>query len=234
VTEPRIIVALDVADQAAALTLAGHLDPALCRLKVGMELFTRTGPDVVARLIGQGFGVFLDLKYHDIPNTVAQACRAAADLGVWMVTVHAGGGRAMLETAREALDKADRPPLLIAVTVLTSLGERDLAEMGITRDVATQVLALAQLSRQSGADGIVCAGTEVAAVRAATAPDFRLVTPGIRPASASHDDQRRVMTPVEAIAAGSDYLVIGRPITRAADPAAALRALHEEITGAGD
>ncbi|NVZ08910.1 orotidine-5'-phosphate decarboxylase [Allochromatium humboldtianum] len=213
-----IIVALDFAAEAPALALAERLDPARCRLKVGKELFTRLGPAFVERLQRLGFEIFLDLKFHDIPNTVAAACAAAADLGVWMVNVHVSGGRAMMEAARERLSRYERPPLLIGVTVLTSLDRADLDAIGCPGEPRERVLALATLAHESGLDGIVCSPLEASPVRAALGRDFRLVTPGVRPAGAASGDQKRVMTPAEALAAGADYLVIGRPITQAPDP----------------
>ncbi len=219
---PPVIVALDYADPAAALEMAARLDPARCRLKVGKELFTRTGPRLVERLIGAGHEVFLDLKFHDIPATVAGACAAAADLGVWMINVHAGGGRAMLGAAREAIERAGHRPLLVAVTVLTSLTDADLREVGLDCGAAAQVERLALLARDCGVDGVVASPLEVARLRARCGAGFRLVTPGVRPAGASVDDQARVATPARALADGADWLVIGRPITGAADPAAAL------------
>jgi len=232
VSEPGVIVALDYPAAAPALELARRVDPARCRLKVGKELFTRAGPAVVHDLTALGFEVFLDLKYHDIPNTVAGACRAAADLGVWMVNLHAQGGRRMMEAAREALASVSRPPLLIAVTILTSLDRTDLAEVGLVGSPLDHVLRLADLAAQSGLDGAVCSPREIAALRGAVPADFRLVTPGIRPADASAGDQRRVMTPAEAVTVGADYLVIGRPITAAPDPPAALEAIEREIHSA--
>lgn len=213
-----IIVALDFAGEAPALALAERLDPARCRLKVGKELFTRLGPVFVERLQRLGFEIFLDLKFHDIPNTVAAACAAAADLGVWMVNVHVSGGRAMMEAARERLSRYERPPLLIGVTVLTSLDREDLDAIGCPGEPRERVLALAGLAHEAGLDGIVCSPLEVAPVRAALGRDFRLVTPGVRPAGAASGDQKRIMTPAEALAVGADYLVIGRPITQATDP----------------
>jgi orotidine-5'-phosphate decarboxylase len=234
VTGPRVIVALDFPRGADALKLVARLDPASCRLKIGKEMFTREGPALVQQLIAKGFDVFLDLKYHDIPNTVAAACAAAAELGVWMVNVHASGGRKMMETARERLEAFSQRPLLIAVTVLTSMGAEDLAELGLGVSPEAQVLRLAGLAESSGLDGVVCSPREAAAIRAQADPDFRLVTPGVRPASASLDDQKRVMTPGDAIRAGSDYLVVGRPITAAADPLASLAAINAEVAAALD
>ncbi len=232
-SEPRIIVALDVADARDALQLAERMDPTRCRLKVGKELFTRAGPEVVAQLIDKGFPVFLDLKYHDIPNTVAGACRAAADLGVWMVNVHAQGGRRMMESAREAVSGFAQPPRLVAVTLLTSLGQDDLLEVGLQGTPLDNVVRLARLARDSGLDGVVCSPHEIKALRQRLPKSFTLVTPGIRPAGAETQDQKRVMTAAEAVERGSTYLVVGRPITRAEDPMAALAAIEEEITGKG-
>ncbi len=227
---PRVIVALDYANAADALHNVDRLAPELCRLKVGKELFTRSGPELVREIIARGFDVFLDLKFHDIPNTVAQACRAAADLGVWMVNVHAQGGRKMLNAARAAVDDyGDQRPLLIAVTILTSLGEEDIAEVGLHGSPADNVLRLASLSQSCGLDGVVCSPLEVQSLRQQLGEDFRLITPGVRPVGAAQDDQRRVMTPAQAVAAGSSYLVIGRPITQAADPIAALRDINQEL-----
>lgn len=236
-SDPRIIVALDYPEAPAALALARRLDPRRCRVKVGKELFTAAGPDLVRQLQALGFGVFLDLKFHDIPNTAAQACAAATRLGVWMLNVHASGGEGMLVAAREAVAKtatqAGVPrPLLIAVTVLTSLGAGDLAAIGIPASPEDQVLRLARLTRNSGLDGVVCSAREAPALRKACGADFKLVTPGIRPAGTDANDQVRVMTPEAAIAAGADYLVIGRAITGAADPAAALDAINAGIGGA--
>lgn len=228
-TEPRVFVALDFADGDAALRLAGRLDPDLCGLKVGKELFVAAGPQLVRELVGRGFRVFLDLKFHDIPNTVAQACLAAARLGVWMVNVHASGGLAMMQAARQALDALPAPPRLIAVTVLTSLGRADLAQVGWDMEPADQVLRLARLARQAGLDGVVCSGREAGMLRSELGAGFLLVTPGIRPADTALGDQRRVLTPAQALAAGADYLVIGRPITQAPDPVAALQQIRDEI-----
>lgn len=228
--DPRVIVALDYANAADALKNVDRLAPALCRLKVGKELFTRSGPELVRELTGRGFEVFLDLKFHDIPNTVAQACRAAADLGVWMVNVHAQGGRKMMTAARAALaEYGEQRPLLIAVTILTSLGADDLAEVGLHGTPAENVLRLASLSRDCGLDGVVCSPLEAADLRRRLGNAFRLITPGVRPAGSAQDDQRRVLTPAQAIAAGANYLVIGRPITQAPDPIAALEAINAEL-----
>ncbi len=230
-SDPKIIVALDYADADSALSLVNLLNPALCRLKVGKELFTAAGPQLVEQLMRHGFEVFLDLKFHDIPNTTAQACKAAATLGVWMVNVHALGGRRMMEAAREALANFNKPPRLIAVTVLTSMAQADLAEVGILVSPAEQVLHLAALAQASGMDGVVCSALEAPLLRKQAGNEFCLVTPGIRPAEAVTDDQSRIMTPRAALESGSSYLVIGRPITKAADPLLALQQISNEIGG---
>jgi orotidine-5'-phosphate decarboxylase len=229
---PKIIVALDYAAVLPSLDLVERLDPQRCALKVGKELFTRAGPGLVETLVGRDFRVFLDLKFHDIPNTVAAACDAAADLGVWMVNLHASGGRRMMEAARERLAARNDAPLLIAVTVLTSLDRDDLAEIGCPDEPLGRVLRLARLTHAAGLAGIVCSPQEAARVRLELGPEFTLVTPGVRPGSAAMGDQKRVMTPREALVAGADYLVIGRPITAADDPVAALAAIEAEIEGA--
>jgi orotidine-5'-phosphate decarboxylase len=231
VSEPRIIVALDFPDAKSALSLAQRIDPKLCRVKVGKELYTAAGPSLVEKLQRSGFGVFLDLKFHDIPNTVAAACAAAAELGVWMINLHALGGRAMMSAAREALAGTKARPRLTAVTLLTSLGAADLSEVGLAGSPQEVVLRLAALARECRLDGVVCSVQEAAALRTRFGREFCLVTPGIRPVEAARDDQNRVATPREAIAAGADYLVIGRPITRATDPLAALHAINAEIAG---
>jgi len=224
-----IIVALDFPSRDAALALAAQLDPALCRVKVGKELFTRCGPQIVEALQLKGFEVFLDLKFHDIPNTTAMAVSAAAELGVWMVNVHCSGGRRMMAACRDALDKVNGPsPLLIGVTVLTSMEQADLADIGLDLEPQQQVLRLAGLAADAGLDGLVCSAQEAQALKARFA-QLSLVTPGIRPAGSQADDQRRILTPAEAMAAGSDYLVIGRPIAQAADPARALAAVVGEL-----
>ena len=227
--EPRVIVALDFPDTTSAFDLAARLDPAACAVKVGKELFTAAGPDLVRELVRRGFRVFLDLKFHDIPNTVAQACAAATRLGVWMLNVHAAGGSAMLTAARDAVVKAaaadgSARPLLVAVTLLTSLDAGDLAAIGVVGTAEAQVLRLARLAQASGLDGVVCSAREAPELRAACGSQFKLITPGIRPAGTATHDQARIMTPEAAIAAGADYLVIGRAITAAPDP---LRALHD-------
>lgn len=230
-TDSKIIVALDYADAASAQALVARLDPALCKLKVGKELFTAAGPAFVESLVKQQYDVFLDLKFHDIPNTVAKACQAAANLGVWMLNVHASGGLPMMQAAREGLDKAfgSQSPLLIAVTVLTSMDEPTLHSLGIQRSLSEHVLALASLTQQAGLHGVVCSAQEAAMLKQTLGPDFCLVTPGIRPADASQDDQTRIVTPKDAIALGSHYLVIGRPITQAADPIVALNTIIKNI-----
>jgi orotidine-5'-phosphate decarboxylase len=229
----RIVVALDVAEGPAALALAARLDPARCRVKVGKELFVSAGPAVVEALQRSGFEVFLDLKFHDIPNTVAGACRAAAKLGVWMVNVHASGGAAMMQAAREALSGMAKAPLLIGVTVLTSLGDEELAAIGWSGSAGDNVMRLARLAHANGLDGVVCSAREAAVLREALGPGFVSVTPGIRPAGGDAGDQARVVTPEDAVRAGSHYLVVGRPVTRAADPAAALEALAVSIEKTG-
>lgn len=226
-----VIVALDFPDAAQTLQFVAKLSPSLCRLKIGKELFTAEGAKLVEALIARGFDVFLDLKYHDIPNTVASACKVAADLGVWMLDVHASGGSKMIAAAREALAAYTRPPLLIAVTVLTSFNEGDLSELGIAGSIQDQVLRLATLAQHSGADGVVCSALEANMLRQACGEQFALVTPGIRLANhqANSDDQARITTPSDAMAAGSHYLVMGRPITRAADPIAVLTQIQNEL-----
>jgi len=228
--DPKIIVALDFPSAGPALALADQLDPARCRLKVGKELFTRSGPELVKSLHKRGFDIFLDLKFHDIPNTTSAAVAAAADLGVWMVNVHASGGEKMMVACRERLEAfgAERP-LLIAVTVLTSMTDADLVALGINASAEAQVSRLAALTRQSGLDGVVCSALEAPRLKSELGAGFRLITPGIRPLSADRGDQQRVMTPADALKAGSDYLVIGRPITQAPDPLAALEAVHAEV-----
>ncbi|PVV26605.1 MAG: orotidine 5'-phosphate decarboxylase, partial [gamma proteobacterium symbiont of Ctena orbiculata] len=199
------------------------------RLKVGKEMFTRLGPPFVEVLRSRGFDLFLDLKFHDIPNTVAAACDAAADLGVWMINLHASGGRRMMETARERLEARTQRPLLVAVTILTSLSGEEIHEIGFAGDPADNVSRLARLTQQAGLDGVVCSPREAEMLRRDLTDDFLLVTPGVRPKQAAQDDQRRVMTPAEAIRAGSSYLVVGRPITGAADPVEALQLINQEI-----
>jgi orotidine-5'-phosphate decarboxylase len=226
--DPKIIVALDYATADAALAFAARVTPDLCRLKVGKELFTVAGPALVQQLVERGFDVFLDLKFHDIPNTVAQAVRAAARLGVWMVNVHASGGRKMMSAAREALTDEPHRPLLIAVTVLTSLDGADLAEIGLS-EPAVQVPLLAKLALDCDLDGVVCSAQEASILKRLCGANFTLVTPGIRPAGTAAGDQSRVMTPEAAVANGADYLVIGRPITQSADPIATLQAINASL-----
>ena len=227
--DPKIIVALDYSDARPALELVVKLEPALCRLKIGKELFTVAGPQLLEQLMRRGFEIFLDLKFHDIPNTTAQACKAAAALGVWMINVHALGGRKMMEAAREAIANTAQPPKLVAVTVLTSMAQQDLSELGMNATPAELVLRLATLARDSGLDGVVCSAQEAALLRRNCGDNFLLVTPGIRPADANADDQARTMTPRAALENGADYLVIGRPITQAADPLQALKNISKDI-----
>jgi orotidine-5'-phosphate decarboxylase len=224
-----IIVALDFPNAQAALALAAQLDPSQCRLKVGKELFTRCGPSIVEALQAKGFEVFLDLKFHDIPNTTAMAVKAAAELGVWMVNVHCSGGLRMMAACRNELDKlSGAKPLLIGVTVLTSMEQDDLAGIGLNIEPQAQVLRLAGLAEQAGLDGLVCSAQEAGVLKAAH-PALQLVTPGIRPAGSAQDDQRRILTPAQAMQAGSDYLVIGRPISQANNPQQALAAVLAEL-----
>ena len=227
----KIIVALDYETEAEALSLVDQLDPNLCRLKVGKEMFTTLGTDFVRQLHRRDFDVFLDLKFHDIPNTVARAVRSAADLGVWMVDVHALGGLRMMEEAKKILEPYGKEaPILIAVTVLTSMEDLDLLQIGINASPMEQVIRLAHLTQRVGLDGVVCSPQEVEILRNHCRADFKLVTPGIRPVGADFGDQRRVMTPEAAIRSGSDYLVIGRPITQSENPADVLRAIHASIS----
>ena len=226
--DPKIIVALDYADTKSALELVKKLDPALCRLKVGKELFTTAGPQFVEQLANSDFGVFLDLKFHDIPNTVAKACTAASNLGVWMLNVHASGGLEMMQAAQQAVNHSANKPLLIAVTVLTSMNQEGLSKIGIQTDLTTHVLNLAALTKEAGLDGVVCSALETPLLRKQLGQEFCLVTPGIRPANVNRDDQSRVVTPADALRMGSSYLVIGRPITQAPNPLEALEAIHAE------
>lgn len=228
----RVFVALDYDSTTTAMALVKQLSPSQCGLKVGKELFAVGGPAFVKELVNAGFDVFLDLKYHDIPNTVAKAVKAAAELGVWMVNVHASGGTKMLIAARAALAElpASQRPYLIAVTVLTSMGDDDVAELGIQRTAAEQVLHLAALTQQAGLDGVVCSAQEVAALKAKFGQDFITVTPGIRPAGSASADQQRVMTPQQAQQQGVDVMVIGRPITQANEPQQALAEILASLT----
>ena len=230
-SDPRIIVALDYPDAKSALALLARLDPKLCKVKVGKELYTVAGPQLIEKIHNSGFSLFLDLKYHDIPNTAAAACAAAAGLGVWMLNVHALGGRAMMDAARDAIAKSAKRPKLIAVTLLTSMGAADMTDVGLIGNPQEAVLRLARLAQASGLDGVVCSPQEAVALRKQCGKGFTLVTPGVRPADAAKDDQQRVATPRQAIADGADYLVIGRPVTRALDPLAALQAIDAEIGG---
>jgi orotidine-5'-phosphate decarboxylase len=230
----RVIVALDFANPMRALSLADRLDPHDCGLKVGKEMFVVAGPEPVRWMVARGFNVFLDLKFHDIPNTVAQACAAATRLGVWMLNVHAAGGRNMLKAARDAVGGAAAEtglarPLLVAVTVLTSLDHAALRETGIETDPGRHALRLAALARDCGLDGVVCSAVEASSMRSAFGPDFALVTPGIRPAGSSANDQARIVTPEQAVENGANYLVVGRPITGADDPVAALAAINRTL-----
>lgn len=226
----RVIVALDFANQADVFRLVDQLDPTQCKLKVGKELFAIAGPGLVEQLVSRGFDVFLDLKYHDIPNTVAMACKAAANMGVWMVNVHALGGPNMIAAAKEAILSADHQPILTAVTILTSFDPAQLNAIGLSGSIQDNVVRLAKLAQNSGADGVVCSAQEATELRKHVSKDFCLVTPGIRPAGAKTDDQKRIMTPVEAVQAGSDYLVIGRPITQSPDPLASLLAINQSLS----
>jgi len=237
-TERRIIVALDYPEADAARQFVARIGsktgPELCRLKVGKELFVAAGPAFVQELVEQGYDVFLDLKFHDIPNTVAQACKAVARLGVWMMNVHAVGGPRMMQAAREALEGLSARPRLIAVTVLTSMGEAELRAVGVEASAHQQVLRLAALAHDNGMDGVVCSAQEAPLLRSALGAEFLLVTPGIRPVGSAAGDQTRILTPAQAIQAGADYLVIGRPITQAADPLAALEAIAQEIASSSE
>lgn len=225
-----LIVALDFHDEKACRTVLERLDPARCRVKIGKELFTRAGPALVKQVVDDGFDVFLDLKFHDIPNTTAAALRAASDLGVWMVNVHASGGPAMLEASRRALE-APGSPLLIAVTVLTSLEDEELTRIGVSDTPEQQVMRLARLAVEAGLDGVVCSAHETTLLRSNLPSNFCLVTPGIRPAGSSSDDQKRIETPASAVLKGSDYLVVGRPVTQAGEPAAVVESILAEISG---
>ena len=229
--DPKVVVALDFDKKQDALSFVDKIQPTDARLKVGKEMFTYFGPEFVKQLTGKGFDVFLDLKFHDIPNTVAKAVTAAADLGVWMVNVHASGGSQMMTKAKQALDNyGNDAPLLIAVTVLTSMGQDDLNGLGINKTPAEQVNFLANLTKQSGLDGVVCSAWEAEQLKSDLGKEFKLITPGIRPAGSAQDDQQRIMTPKQAIDVGVDYLVIGRPITKAIDPQAVLQQINASIS----
>jgi orotidine-5'-phosphate decarboxylase len=237
IIDSKIVVALDYQEAKQAFALVNQLDPKLCKLKVGKELFTAAGPSFVEQLVAKQFDVFLDLKFHDIPNTVSKACEAAAKLGVWMLNVHASGGSTMMQAALEGIDKGSsdvHSPYLIAVTVLTSMNQSALNEIGIEISVEQQVLKLAKLTQQSGLHGVVCSAQEATLLRQYITKDFLLVTPGIRPAFASVDDQSRILTPSQALAAGANYLVIGRPITQSTDPLGALSLILQEIQASTD
>jgi len=228
--DPKVLVALDYPSEKQAFDLIDQLNPELCRLKVGKEMFTHFGPAFIEKIHSRDFQVFLDLKYHDIPNTVARACETAADLGVWMLNVHALGGSKMMEAAANALANKQIKPYLIAVTVLTSMSAEDLHELGIQQSPSELAVHLATMAKASGLDGVVCSAQEASMMRQNLGEDFLLVTPGIRPAGSSQDDQQRIMSPQKAMLAGSSYLVIGRPITQAADPVGILRTINSDIS----
>ncbi|MGN0894926.1 MAG: orotidine-5'-phosphate decarboxylase [Succinivibrio sp.] len=228
--DPKVIVALDYDNQESALKFVSSVNPELCKLKVGNELFTSAGPQFVSKLVDKGFKVFLDLKFHDIPNTVAKACSAAARMGVWLVNVHASGGPVMMKAASEALDAFNERPKLIAVTVLTSMDKDQLSSVGIGCEPKSQVLQLAKLAKECGLDGVVSSAKEVSLIKQYMGVPFICVTPGIRPAGSEIGDQRRIMTPEDAVKAGSDYLVIGRPITQSSDPVETLTKINDSIS----
>ncbi|MBE0364036.1 orotidine-5'-phosphate decarboxylase [Pseudoalteromonas ulvae UL12] len=228
--DPKVLIALDYDDQNAAIEFVKQLSPNECRLKVGKEMFTYFGPQFVQQLIDLGFDIFLDLKFHDIPNTVAKAVTAAAKMGVWMVNVHASGGPEMMQKAKAALEEfGDNAPLLIAVTVLTSMDEAELKRLGVNKSPAEQVIYLANLAKESGLDGVVCSAQESQTLKAQFGQEFKLITPGIRPAGSDAGDQKRIMTPRQAIESGSDYLVIGRPITQSSNPAQTLNEINRSL-----
>ena len=228
--DPKVLIALDYDDQNAAIEFVKQLSPNECRLKVGKEMFTYFGPQFVQQLIDLGFDIFLDLKFHDIPNTVAKAVTAAAKMGVWMVNVHASGGPEMMQKAKAALEEfGDNAPLLIAVTVLTSMDEAELKRLGVNKSPAEQVIYLANLAKESGLDGVVCSAQESQTLKAQFGQEFKLITPGIRPAGSDAGDQKRIMTPKQAIESGSDYLVIGRPITQSSNPAQTLHEINRSL-----
>ncbi|ENR5394208.1 TPA: orotidine-5'-phosphate decarboxylase [Providencia rettgeri] len=231
-THSPIIVALDYEDANEALAFVDRIDPRDCRLKVGKEMFTFNGPQFVKSLHERGFDIFLDLKFHDIPNTVARAVAAAAEMGVWMVNVHAGGGARMMDAARQSLEPYGKEaPLLTAVTVLTSMDESDLSGVGINTSPAAHAERLALLTKQCGLDGVVCSAHEALRLKQLCGADFKLVTPGIRPTGSDVGDQRRIMTPQDAVKAGVDYMVIGRPITRSENPTVTLQQINQSIEG---
>ena len=223
----RVIIPLDL-EYSAAIDMASNFDPSNCRLKIGSQLFTSSGPKIIKELDSRGFEIFLDLKFHDIPNTVYEAVRSAADLGVWMINVHASGGKNMLEASKNALIDFDEPPLLIAVTLLTSLSENSIQEIGLN-NLSEQVLRLAKLSHECELDGVVCASSDTVIIKKEFGKEFITVTPGIRPDQSKLNDQSRVSTPSEAVRNGSDFLVIGRPITESDDPAGALKDIYKQI-----
>lgn len=227
--EPRIIVALDYPDAGEALGFAARVSHRQCRLKVGLELYTAAGPALVGNLVDSGFDVFLDLKFHDIPNTVARACAAAARLGVWMINVHTLGGVSMMRSAREAVDNAPHRPLLIGVTILTSHGLAEMSEIGLSQNPAEETHRLARLAKSAALDGVVCSPNEARSLRTVLGPEYVLVTPGVRPETADRGDQHRILTPAGAIREGADFLVVGRPITRSEDPAGALEEIRRDI-----
>ena len=223
----KVIIPLDL-EYSAAIDMASNFEPSHCRLKIGSQLFTSSGPKIIKELDSKGFEIFLDLKFHDIPNTVYEAVRSAADLGVWMINVHASGGKKMLEASKNALVGYSKPPLLIAVTLLTSLSEDSLKEIGLN-NLSEQVLRLAKLSHECDLDGVVCASSDTVIIKQEFGKEFITVTPGIRPDQSNLNDQSRVSTPNEAIKNGSDFLVIGRPITESDDPAGALKDIYKQI-----
>ncbi len=227
--DPKVVIALDFNNTQESLKFASKVSPNLCRLKIGKELFSIGGPELVKELISQKFDVFLDLKYHDIPNTVAKACQSAANMGVWMLNIHALGGLKMMRAAKEAVESCQHQPILVAVTILTSMEPEDLELIGLSNSPKENVLRLAKLAKQAGLDGVVCSAQESAMLRSEIGKDFCLITPGIRPEGADINDQKRIMTPVEAINYGSNYLVIGRPITQAKDPISVLKSINKSI-----
>ena len=224
----RIIIPLDM-EYTSAVSIADKLDPNICRLKVGNQLFTSSGPKIVKTLHDKGFEIFLDLKFHDIPNTVYESVKSAANLGVWMINVHASGGSKMLDASKKALEGFDKPPLLVGVTILTSISEEILTEIGFN-NLDKQVMRLTKLAERSGLDGVVCAASDASKVKQTCGESFLTVTPGIRPRDADLNDQSRTSTPKEAIANGSDFLVIGRPITGSEDPTNALENIYKEVS----
>lgn len=227
--DSKIIVALDYNDKEKALSFVSQVSPDACKLKVGKEMFTLFGPDFVKQLVGEGFDVFLDLKFHDIPNTVAKACAAAAELDVWMVNVHASGGSKMMHAAYNALQERTNRPKLIAVTVLTSMDADQLREAGVQASIEQHVEHLASLAKASGLDGVVCSAMEAKRLKSLLGAEFNLVTPGIRPAGSAAGDQSRIVTPEQAVADGVDYMVIGRPITQSENPLQTLKQINASI-----